>query len=189
MQNVNYKGYNIEFNHVAKQNDPLTNKDNISTFICFHDAMPLGHTHSFMDMEDALNFLRVTKAIYMPLYLVKQDDLYHLTFKVPAAQANALKMGYAYVEKKKAADFADIERLGVAGKRTVLAKIEEEIAEYDAYLHSDTFDYRIINSANRVTRQITSFMNIEQAQIDAKNWIDALVDTKQEAKHLFSRIC
>lgn len=183
MRTEKHKGYLININH-SLMDDPLEKKT-LGTILCFHDTYKLGHTHTFKEAAEAWNYIKATKQVSVPLYLMPDGEDSILTTKVPAAKADTFMIGWIIAEPKAILKALEAERLGINVKRKAEQLLVDEVNVYNKYLHSEVFTYRIEYEGSFIKSE-SGFFTEEAAREDAHKVIEKLEKPVQVQKSKFA---
>ena len=146
-----YKGYDIEI-HLDEQPEDPREWDNLGVMICSCRKYNLGddqdwilHDFEFnygLELNDIKEIENSENVIALPLYLYDHSGITMNTTGFSCGWDSG-KVGFIFVEKKKAMDYFGWNKLDEEKTNQILETLKSEVEVYDQYLQNNVFGFTL----------------------------------------------
>jgi hypothetical protein len=144
LKTLQYKGYTIEIHQDTDPMNPREEFDHVGKMVCFCNRYKLGDKHEFSNPTEAMEHIKATKAIWLPLYLYDHSGITMNTTGFGHCDPGCWdsgQVGYIFIEREKVLE----EYSAKALTKKIRDKAEEllrgEVEEYDQYLTGQVYGF------------------------------------------------
>ena len=193
MENIEYKGYNINIKSDEYGESPRE-WDNLGTMVCFHKKYDLGDKHnlssdsfnSWDEMEEHIK-KEYNTLIVLPLFLYDHSSISLRTYRHGQHSSwDCGQVGFLFVEKEKVKKEWNVKKFSAKLKKQIEKTLLSELDTYDNHIRGEVYSYCIVDQFKNDIDSCGGFYGYEHEENGlleyAKNAIDCHIEVERKSK-------